>query len=97
MSIEATTKNFDELLIEHPVALVDFWAPWCAPCKAIKPLLSKIEDRITVITVDASAEPELARRYDVRQIPNLLLFRAGSPVKAHVGALTMSQLEDFIQ
>ena len=71
------------------LVLVDFWAAWCGPCKALAPILEQVAaaeaDRLTVVTVDADAETEPTARHGVRALPSLLLFRDGAEVDRLVG------------
>ncbi len=80
--------------------LVDFWAEWCGPCKAIAPALDEIAkefgDRLTVAKVNIDENPETPNRFHVRGIPTLILFKDGKPAATKVGALPRSQLRDWV-
>ena len=101
-----TTFNFetDVMQSEMPV-LVDFWAPWCPPCRAIAPSLEEIsnelEGKLQVIKVDIDENPELAERFGVRSIPTLKVFVGGKEAKEMLGAmpkqLLKAQLAEFVK
>lgn len=90
--------EFDELTQSSPLpVLVDFWAAWCGPCRAVAPELKKLaakkRGQLVVAKVDTEALPELSARYGIRSIPTLMLFRGGKLEKQSAGAMSAAQLE----
>ena len=72
----ATTETFDELTQEG-VVLIDFYAPWCNPCKMLSPILDQVGEQAEVIKVDIDEEPKLQEKYNVMGVPTLLVFKDG--------------------
>ena len=101
MSINVTDTTFDRLVIgAEGVVLVDLWAEWCAPCRAIAPVLRELEDdfgdALTVAKIDVDENPITAQRLGVRSIPTLLLFVGGKIVETVVGVQPRAALAELV-
>lgn len=96
-----TSENFEEeVLLSNKPVVVDVYADWCGPCKAIAPVLEalsvELEDEITIVKINADHSNELVKSYGVRSIPTLLYFENGEVVREHIGAATRSKIVEFI-
>ena len=99
--VTLTAPNFASVVINSDLTvLVDFWATWCGPCKAIAPLLDQVADEkagsLVVAKLDVDKEMAIARKYGIRNIPSLLVFKGGEVVAKNVGALNASKLNALL-
>ena len=97
--VHATEEDFDELVEgSSGISIVDFWAPWCAPCRMMEPILDEIaidhaEDGVTVVKVNTEVAQQLAERFEIRSIPTLIFFKDGEPLFEMVGLVPKPVLE----
>ena len=101
--MNVTAENFDVEVINSSMqtpVLIDFWAPWCGPCKVIGPLLEKLETsyggRFKLVKIDSDQEQELSQAFGIRSIPTCVLMFQGKPVDGFMGALPEGQIKEFL-
>ena len=97
--VELTDENFEASVAEG-VSLVDFWAPWCGPCRMIAPIIEELaedfEGKATIAKVNTDEEQNVAVKYGIRSIPTLLIFKDGEMVDQMVGAASKQAYADKI-
>jgi thioredoxin 2 len=96
--ISASDSSFSYEVLNYPgTVLVDFWAPWCGPCRTMSPILDdiavKYAGRLKVVKVNVDENPVTASRYGIRSIPSLVLFKKGNAIKSIIGAQPQEELE----
>ena len=101
---DVSTANFDQLVIQnsfHKPVLVDFWAEWCAPCKALMPMLAQIAEsyrgELLLAKVNCDLEPDVVARFGIRSLPTVVLFKNGQPVDGFQGAQPESAIRAILQ
>ncbi|MEN6433427.1 MAG: thioredoxin [Smithella sp.] len=97
----ADDSNFNTLVLkEEKTTLVDFWAPWCGPCRAIGPILEELAveygERVNIVKVNVDDNPATASHYGVRSIPTLILVKNGTVQDTKIGLLSKNQLVELL-
>ena len=98
MEVKITTENFENLKNGELPLVVDFWATWCGPCKAIAPIVGELAEvydgKLVVGKCDVEENDEIAMEFGIRNIPTILFFKGGKVVDKHVGTITKSKLQE---
>jgi len=100
--LQLNGESFDSTITKSEIPiLVDFWAPWCAPCRMLAPIIERVAEkyngRLLVAKVNTDDHPALAQRFNITGIPTMILFERGQPVKQIVGALPENRLSAEIE
>lgn len=100
MAIEATATDFDQQ-VTGPLTVVDFWAPWCGPCKMMDPIMEKLEqtygDQIKFVRFNVDGNQDIAQRYHVMSVPSLVLFRDGQAKEKVTGVYPEAKLAHYFE
>jgi thioredoxin 1 len=103
MSVTPITDNTfeQEVLSSEIPVLVDFWAPWCGPCRMVAPVVDELsqdfDGQVKVVKINTDENPTIATQYGIRSIPTLIVFKDGQPVDRVVGALPKSTLANTLE
>jgi thioredoxin 1 len=93
--LDLDAATFDSAIARDPI-VVDFWAPWCGPCKAIEPILEQLESRVAVARLNIDEHPEIGARYEVLAVPTVMLFAGGEPRGVVRGARPLGHFERWL-
>ena len=98
-TLELTKENFEETVLNNPFVVIDFWAPWCGPCRVFAPVYEEVSEQYPDVVfgkVNTEQEQELAGYFQVRSIPTLMVFREQIIIFSQPGALPKSGLEEIV-
>jgi thioredoxin 2 len=98
--VEASPETFDDEIVASVPVLVDFWAPWCGPCRMVSPVVERVgreqPGALKVVKLNVDEAPEISERYGIRGIPLLIFFRNGAEVDRLVGAVPYERVRDWV-
>ncbi|HEC88489.1 MAG TPA: thioredoxin [Thermoplasmata archaeon] len=99
--LKATDENFDEIISKYKLVVVDFWAPWCGPCRMVAPVIEKLakemKGEVVFAKLNTDENNKIAMRFRIMSIPTLIIFRDGKMVDKLIGALPADMLRDWIE
>jgi thioredoxin 1 len=97
---ELSKETFDEFTDKYPLTIIDFWAPWCKPCKTMLPRLRRLEriyqGKVAFGRLNTEKEKEIAKKYNIRGLPHFGIFRYGEKIASATGAQSVGELKDVI-
>ena len=99
--VKLDEKNFREFIKKYPLSVVDFWAPWCSPCKAMAPRVRRLSNiykgKVAFGKIDTQENENIAKKYKVTGIPHLAFFRYGEKISGVVGLRSVGEIKDIIE
>ncbi len=99
-TVEATGKDFEQIITENDIVIVDYWAPWCAPCRSFAPTFEEVSEQhedIAFVKINTEQQQALAASFQIRSIPTLMVFREQVILHAEPGVMSAPQLNELIQ
>lgn len=97
--VELTKENFEQVVTSNPTVIVDYWAPWCGPCRGFAPVFEKVSEQhpdVVFAKVNTEEEQEIAAHFQIRSIPTLMVFREQIIVYSQPGALPQGAFEQVV-
>ena len=97
--VELTKENFEQVVTGNPTVIVDYWAPWCGPCRGFAPVFEKVSENhpdVVFAKVNTDEEQEIAAHFQIRSIPTLMIFREQIIIFSQPGALPESSFRDLL-
>ena len=98
--VELTKENFEQVVTSNPTVIVDYWAPWCGPCRGFAPVFEKVSEQhpdVVFAKVNTDEQQEIAAHFQIRSIPTLMVFREQIIVFAQPGALPQGAFEQVVE
>jgi len=98
--MELTKENFEQVITSNPTVIVDYWAPWCGPCRGFAPVFERVAEAnpdVVFAKVNTDDEQEIAQHFQIRSIPTLMVFREQIIVFSQPGALPQNALEQVVE
>ena len=98
--VELTKENFEQVVTSNPTVVVDYWAPWCGPCRGFAPVFEKVSEKhpdVVFAKVNTDDEQEIASHFQIRSIPTLMVFREQIIVFSQPGALAQGAFEQVVE
>ena len=99
-TVELDNKNFEETVNGNDIVVVDFWAPWCGPCKSFAPIYEAVSEEIEGVVfakVNTEDQQDLSAHFQIRSIPTLMIFKKGNIEATKIGAIPKSQLFSWVE
>ncbi len=95
--ITLTDSNFNEMVVKYPLLVVDFWAPWCGPCRMVSPVIeqlaTELAGKVVFGKLNVDENPKVAGTFGIQSIPTISIFKNGKPVDGFVGAVPKTQIQ----